>query len=118
MLMGHENLLKVKMPPKFIRVAFMRVSYVPREDAAKNAGLWTRKILNTEYLPPMNLFGKNLKDLLEKLHPTIKKEKETYPKLLEALKQTRVFLEAANGHLVVNGILIASLLIMMRLRRH
>lgn len=117
-LLGHENLVKVTIPPKFVRVAFMRVSFIPREDSDKNAGLWTRKILNAEYLPPMSLSGSVLKDLLKKLQPTIKKEKEAYPKLLNILKQIRIFLEAADGHLVVNGILIASLMIMMRLRRH
>lgn len=118
MLLGHENLLKVKMPPKFIRVAFMRVSYVPREDADKNAGLWTRKILNAEFLPPMSLTSDALKVLLDKLNISNKKEKETYPKLLDSLRQTRVFLEAVDGHLVVNGIVIASLMVMMRMRRN
>lgn len=116
-LMGHENLLKVKMPPKFIRVAFMRVSYVPREDANKNAGLWNRKILNVEYLPPMSLTSKELNELLKALNASPKKEKEAYPKLLETLKQTRAFFEVTDGHLVCNGILIASLVIMLRLRR-
>lgn len=118
MLLGHENLMKVRMPPKFVRLAFMRVSYVPREDAGKNAGLWTRKVLNAEYLPPMSLTSSELTDLLQKLNISGKKEKEAYPKLLEYLKQMRVFLEAADGHLVVNGILLASLMIMMRLRRN
>lgn len=118
MLLSNENLVKVNMPPKFVRVAFIKVSYVPREDAVKNAGLWTRKILNAEYLPPMSLSGDILKDLLEKLQPSFKNEKESYPGLLKFLRQTRAFLEAADGHLVVNSIMIASLFIMMRLRRH
>lgn len=118
MLMGHANLLKVKMPPKFIRVAFIRVSYIPREAADRNSGLWTRMILNAEYLPPMSLTGNNLKELLERLHTSNKKEKEIYPKLLNGLKQIRAFLEVAEGHFVVNGIMIASLIIMLRLRRH
>lgn len=95
----------------------MRVSYVPREDADKNAGLWTRKILNAEYLPPMSLAGNDLKELLEKLYTSSKNERETYPKLLHALKQTRAFFEVAEGHFVVNSILIASVIIMLRLRR-
>lgn len=118
MLMGHENLMKMMMPPKFIRIAFMRVSYVPREDSDKNAGLWTRKVLNTEYLPPMSLTSTELADLIKKLNISSKKEKEAYPKLLEFLKQTRLFFEATDGHLVVNGVLVASLMIMMRLRRY
>lgn len=118
MLLGHENLLKVTMPPKHIRIAFMRVSYVPREDAGKNAGLWTRKVLNAEYLPPMSLTGEPLAELVKKLNISKNKEKEAYPKLLNFLKQARLIFEAADGHLVVNGILIASLVIMLRLRRH
>lgn len=118
MLLGHENLLKVKMPPKFVRLAFMNVSYVPRQDANKNAGLWTRKILNAEYLPPMSLTSPELKAMIDEMKLPTKKEKETYPKLLETLKSIRVFLEAADGHFIVNGIVIACLLIMMRLRRY
>lgn len=118
MLLGHENLMKVTMPPTFVRLAFMRVSYVPREDADKNAGLWTRKVLNAEYLPPMSLTGEPLNEMLKKLNLSTKREKESYPKLLDTLRSTRVFLEAAEGHLVLNGVLIASLIIMMRLRRY
>lgn len=118
MLLGHENLLKVKMPPKYIRVAFMRVSYVARKDADKNSGLWTRKILNAEFLPPMSLTSESLKVLLEKLNISKKRDKEAFPKLLDGLRQTRIFLEAVDGHLVVNGIVIASLLVMMRIRRN
>lgn len=117
-LLSHENLLKVRMPPKNIRLAFMRVSYVPREDADMNAGLWKREILNAEYLPPMSLNSENLKALLKKLNVTSKKEKESYPKMLEILKDIRAFLESVESHLIVNGILVASLLIMMRLRRY
>lgn len=117
MLLGHENILKLKTPPTFVRVAFMRVSYVPREDSDKNAGLWTRKILNASYLPPMSLTGKELTELIKKLNFPTQKEKETYPKLLSGLRQIRLFLEAADGHLMVNGIIIASLIIMFRLRR-
>lgn len=118
MLLGHENLMKVKMPPKFIRVAFMRVSYVPRADSDKNVGLWTRKILNAEFLPPMSLTSDALKALLDKLNVSAKREKEAYPKILDGLRQTRVFLEAVDGHLVVNGVFIAALLVMMRMRRN
>jgi hypothetical protein len=115
--LGHENLLKLKMPPKFVRLAFMKVSYVPREDSNKNAGLWTRKILNAEYLPPMSLSSPELKAMLEKLDvPTIN-EKENYPQVLETLKSIRVFIEAADGHFIVNGIIIACLIIMLRFRR-
>jgi hypothetical protein len=116
MLLGHENLLKVKMPPKFVRLAFIKVSYVPYEDAGKNAGLWTRKILNADYLPPMSISSPELKAMLDKLNLPKKKEKENFPKLLEYLKGIRSFFEAADGHLVVNGIVIACLLIMFRLR--
>jgi hypothetical protein len=118
MLLGHENLMKVRMPPKFVRVAFVRVSYVPREDVNKNAGLWTRKILNAEYIPPMSLTDPKLADMLKNLNISKKKEKETYPKLLETLKQTRIFLEAADGHFVVNGVFMASVMIMLRLRKY
>lgn len=116
MLLSHENLLKVKMPPKFIRLAFMKVSYVPREDANKNAGLWTRKILNADYLPPLSISSPELNAMLDKLDLPKKKETENFPKLLEYLKGIRSFFEAADGHLVVNGIIFASLLIMFRLR--
>lgn len=88
------------------------------EDVNRNSGLWTRTILNADYLPPMSLTGNNLKELLERLLMSSKKEKETYPKLLNGLKQIRAFLEVAEGHFIVNGILIASLVIMLRLRRH
>lgn len=117
MLLAHENLLKVKMPPKFVRLAFMKVSYVPREDADKNAGLWTRKILNAEYLPPMSLTSPELKTILDQLDLPTKREKETFPKLLETLKSIRVFTEVADGHLIVNGVIIAALIIMLRFRR-
>ncbi|XP_070496051.1 lipase maturation factor 2-like [Chironomus tepperi] len=116
-LLGRENLSKMKMPPKFIRVAFMRVSYVPNDDSKKNAGLYTRKILNTEYIPPMSLTSQELTDLIKNLKIPKKKEKETYPKVLETLKQLRIFVDAFDGHLLVNGILVASFMIMMRLRR-
>ncbi|CRL02212.1 CLUMA_CG015063, isoform A [Clunio marinus] len=117
-LLGHENLLKMKMPPKHIRVIFMKVSYVPREDADKNNGLWMRKILNAEYLPPMSITSNELDELVNKLRIPKKKEKETYPKLLNFLKQTRMFLEVADGHFLVNGIILASFLIMFRLKKY
>lgn len=117
MLLGHQNILKLKLPPTHVRIAFMRVSYVPREDSDKNAGLWTRKILNSSYLPPLTLTSNELDQLVKKAIPTMKKEKEAYPKLLEVLKNIRLFFEVADGHLVVNSILIASLVIMLRLKR-
>lgn len=117
-LLGRENLLKMKVPPKFVRVAFMRVSYVPREDINKNTGAYTRKILNAEYLPPMSLTSPELTDLLKNIKYPSKKEKEAYPKLLNALQQIRLFVEAFDGHLLVNGILVASFMIMLRLRRY
>lgn len=116
LLLGNENLMKIKGPPKFVRLAFLRVSYVPREDANKNAGLWSRKILNANYIPAMSLASSEFTELMKKLDLSSKREKETYPKLLEILKSIRMFLEAADGHLVVNGILIAALVIMLRLR--
>lgn len=117
-LLGRENLSKMKMPPKFIRVLFMRVSYVPYENVNNNAGLYTRKILNTEYLPPMSLTSQELNDLIKNLNIPTKKEKEAYPKILETLKQFRAFTDSFDGHLLVNGILVASFMIMMRLRRY
>jgi Lipase maturation factor len=118
MLLGHQNLMKVTMPPKFVRVAFLKVSYVPREDSDKNAGLWTRKVLNAEYLPPFNLTSPELADLIKKLKISSKKEKEAYPQLLEFLKQTRLFFEIGDGHMIVNGVVLASLMITLRLRRY
>jgi hypothetical protein len=117
-LLGRENLLKMKVPPKFVRIAFMRVSYVPREDINKNGGAYTRKIINAEYLPPMSLTSPELNDLLKNIKYPSKKEKEAYPKLLNALQQIRLFVEAFDGHLLVNGILVASFMIMLRLRRY
>lgn len=117
-LLGRENLMKMKRPPKNIRVTFMRVNYIPREDVDKDAGLYTRKILNNEYLPPLNLNSKELTDLLKNIKYSLKKDKEKYPKLLEALKQIRAFVEAFDGHVLVNTFLIASLMIMVRLRRY
>lgn len=116
-LLGRENLTKMKVPPKFIRVLFMRVSYVPNEGSKKNAGLYSRKILNAEYMPPMSLTSQELNEMIKSLKIPTKKEKETYPKLLETLKQLRVFTDAFDGHLLVNGFLVASFMIMMRLRR-
>ncbi len=117
-LLGRENLLKIRSPPKYIRVAFMKVSFVPREDINKNAGAYTRKILNAEYLPPLNLNSPELKDLLKNIKYPTKKEKQAYPKLLEILAQIRQFVEAFDGHMLVNGIVVASFLIMLRLRRY
>lgn len=117
MLLGRENLLTVKYPPKYIRLAFMRVSYTPRQDVA-NAPMWEREILNSEYLPPMNLGSEQLKTLLKGLNVSTKREKESYPKLLETLKQSRILLDSAEPHIIVNGIIIAAMLIMIRLRRY
>lgn len=117
LLLGHQNILKLKLPPTHVRIAFMRVSYVPREDSDKNAGLWTRKILNSSYLPPLSLTSNELDKLVKKAMPIMKKEKEAYPKLLELLRNIRLFFEVADAHLVVNSIVIASLVIMLRLKR-
>jgi Lipase maturation factor len=117
-LLGQENLMKMKMPPKFVRIALMRVSYVPRTDSDKNAGFYTRKIMNKDYLPPMSLSSQELNDLIKKLNIPTKKEKEAFPQLISALKNARLFTEAADGHMIVNGILVASLVIMLRLRRY
>jgi hypothetical protein len=116
-LLGRENLGKMKMPPKFIRVVFLKVAYVPLEDAGKSASLYTRKILNTEYLPAVSLSSKELTDLIKNLKLSTKKEKETYPKLLNALRQLRVFVEAFDGHIFVNSVLAASFVIMLRFMR-
>jgi hypothetical protein len=113
-LLGRENLSKMNTPPKFIRVLFLRVSYVPREDADKSPSLYTRKILNTEYLPAVSLSSQELNDLVKKLKISTKKEKETYPKLLNGLRQLRVFVEAFDGHIFVNSVLVASFMIMLR----
>lgn len=119
-LLGRENLLKMKVPPKFVRVTFMRVSYVPRQDIAKNAGAYMRKVINAEYLPPMSLTTTELNDLLKNIKFPSKKEKEAVylRKLLYALQQIRLFVEAFDGHFLVNGILVASLMIILRLRRY
>lgn len=117
-LLGRENLMKMKKPPNFVRVAFMRVSFVPREDVDKNAGLYTRKILNNEYIPPMSLTSQELNDLLKNIKYSTKKEKDAYPQLIDALRAIRVFVEAFDGHVIVNSVLIASLMIMIRLRRY
>jgi hypothetical protein len=116
-LLGRENLKKMKRPPNFVRVVFMRVSYVPREDADKDAGLYTRKILNTEYLPAVSLTSKELSDLVKNIKYPVKKEKEAYPSLLEVLQQMRNFTEAFDGHTLVNSILVAAFMLMFRLRR-
>lgn len=117
-LLSRDNLMKMKKPPTFVRVTFMRVSYVPREDVDKNAGLYTRKILNNEYLPAMSLTSQELNDLLKNIKYSTKKEKEAYPKILEVLKQIRAFVEAFDAHVLVNSVLIASIMIMIRLRRY
>ena len=117
LLLSHQNLAKVRMPPNFVRLGFLRVSYDPKKNAANN-GLWQRQILNADYLPPMNLSSEKLKALLKSLNIMDKKEKEAYPKLLETLKQIRFYFEATDPHIVINGIIVASLLIMMRLRKY
>lgn len=116
-LLSRENLMNVRMPPKFVRAVFMKVAYVPRADVDKNAGLWKRKILSAEYIPPMSLTSTELDDLLKKLKISTRNEKESYPALLNVLKQSRMFVEAVDGHLLVNGILLASFIIMMRFSR-
>lgn len=117
MLLGHQNILKLKLPPTHVRIAFMRVSYVPKEESDSAPGLWTRKILNNTYLPPMTLTSGELDKLVTKVIPKMKIEKEGFPKLLEVLKNIRLFFEVADGHLVVNSIIIASLVIMLRFKR-
>jgi hypothetical protein len=117
MLLSRDNLGKVTKPPKFVRCAFIKASYVPRNDVEKNEGLWTRKILNENYIPPMSLNGKEFKDMMEKLKLPVKKEAEGYPKILEFLQQTRVVFQSADAHLVVIGILVAATLILFRIRR-
>lgn len=116
-MLGRDNLGKIKMPPKFIRVLFLRIGYVPREDVDKSAGLYSRKILNTEYLPAVSLSSQELNDLIKNLKLSTKKEKETYLKLLNTLKQLRVFVEAFDGHIFVNGFLVATFMIMLRFMR-
>ncbi|KAG5681137.1 hypothetical protein PVAND_010597 [Polypedilum vanderplanki] len=116
-LLGRENLGKMKMPPKFIRVVFLKVAYVARNEIEKNPNLFTRKILNTEYLPAVSLSSQELNDLIKNLKLSQKKEKETYPKLLNALRQMRVFVEALDGHIFVNSVLAASFMIMFRFMR-
>jgi len=118
MLLSRENLMAVRMPPRFVRVTFMKVSYVPREDVSKNKGLWTRTILNKDYMPPLGINSQELADILKKLKIPGKKETDAFPQLVEFLKSTRLFFEAVDGHFLVNGVLVAAFMIMFRARRH
>lgn len=117
LLLSHENLEKVTRPPKFVRAAFVKLSYVPLADAQKPEGLWTRKILNVDYIPPMQLGSEEFEDLLSKMNAPKTVEKESYSQLLDFLKQSRAMFESADGHVVVLGILVASLLVAFRIRR-
>lgn len=117
-LLSQQNLLKVTKPPKFVRLTFVKVSYVPRADVElKNDGFWTRKILNENYIPPMSLTSNEFKDMMERVKVPVFKEKEGYPKLLEFLQQTRVVFQSADAHLVILGFIVASSLILFRIRR-
>lgn len=116
-LLSQRNLEKVTKPPTFVRAAFVKLSYVPLADARKPEGLWTRKILNVDYIPPMSLDSEEFQDLLSKMNSPKSVEKETYPQLLELLQQARAMIESADGHVIVIGVLVASMLISFRIRR-
>lgn len=115
LLMFHKsNLHKLSMPPTYVRAVFMRLNYIPKKSAVANSGLWKQKILSEDYLPAMNLKSVELNDLVKKLKISSAKEKVNYPKLQSSLTSLRVYTEGIDGHLLICGFMLASMMILLR----
>lgn len=115
-LLSRENVKTVLKPPKFVRLAFVRLSYAPLREVSyvEKSDFWIRKVLNADYIPPMKKDNAELKELVETLNASLPKKKETvsYPKLLEILKKIRnMFDSAVDGHIVVIGFLVTCLIL-------
>lgn len=113
-LFNKSNLYKITTPPTYVRAVFMRLNYIPKKSAVYRWGLWKHKILSEDYLPAMNLKSVELNDLVKKLKITSVKEKVNYPKLQSILTSIRGQVEGIDGHLLICGIMIASMMILIR----
>jgi hypothetical protein len=106
------NNLQIKAAPKFVRILFYRLKYLPKGSSIEN-GMYSRENLS-EYLPPMASTSQELKDLVAASKITFKKEKIEYPALNNYLKLIRSYIERnLIGHIFIYSVFVAALIIII-----